>query len=176
MNRGEQPSRGRSPDSEPGSCVDPNGGCAPGDERVQTAQAFDVRPKGGARCVSSARRDLRGGCRETGIPTANIEVRSPDRTGLCCAGRSMLSQCEMVTGPNFSSLNLPDQKRTTASRDSSGPKLRQDASCAIIVSEWEELSGESRSNGGTTMSDLPQHCCGPTVSEALDALGRRRCR
>ena len=33
-----------------------------------------VRPEVGARCVSSARRDLRGGCRETGIPTATIDL------------------------------------------------------------------------------------------------------
>ena len=48
--QGEQPSRGRSPDSEPGNCVDPNGGCAPGDERVQTAQplTFDLREEPGA--------------------------------------------------------------------------------------------------------------------------------
>ncbi len=46
----------------------------------------DVRPEVGARCVSSARRDLCGGCRETGIPTANgthfkFASRFPDRYG-----------------------------------------------------------------------------------------------
>ncbi len=43
----------------------------------------------------------------------------------CCGAtiRRMLaaSQCEMVTGPSFSSPNQPDQERTTAYRDSSGP-------------------------------------------------------
>ena len=37
------------------------------------------------------------------------------------------SQCEMVTGPGFSSPNPPDQERTTAYRDSSGPNSRSDA-------------------------------------------------
>ena len=39
---------------------------------VSKRSASDVRPEGGARCVSSARRDLCGGCRATGIPTATI--------------------------------------------------------------------------------------------------------
>ncbi len=50
----------------------------------------------------------------------------------------------MVTGPGFSSPNQPDQERTTACRDSSGPKSRSDAHCATIVGDWEEPSGESR--------------------------------
>jgi len=70
--------------------------------------------------------------------------RSPDRTGVCRAGRSAPSQCEMVTGPGFSSPNQPDQERTTAYRDSSGSESRSDAHCATIVGDWEEPSGESR--------------------------------
>ena len=70
--------------------------------------------------------------------------RSPDRTGVCCAGQSAPSQCEMVTGPDFSSANQPDQKRTTAHRDSSGPNLQLDAHFATIVGDREEPSGESR--------------------------------
>ncbi len=48
--QGEQPSGGRGPDTEPGSRVDPIGGCAPGDERVQTAHrlTFDPREEPGA--------------------------------------------------------------------------------------------------------------------------------
>ncbi len=74
--------------------------------------------------------------------------RSPDRTGLCRAGRSAPSQCEMVTGPGFSSPNQPDQVQTTAYHDSSGPNSRSDAHCATIVGDWEEPSGESRFNLG----------------------------
>ncbi len=69
---------------------------------------------------------------------------SPDRTAVCCAGRSAPSQCKMVTGPGFSSPNQPDQERTTAYRDSSGPNSRSDAHCATIVGDWEEPSGESQ--------------------------------
>ena len=72
--------------------------------------------------------------------------RSPDRTGVCCAGRSAPSQCEMATAPRFSSPNQPDQERTTASRDSSGSKLRSDAHFAIIVGDWEKSYGESQMN------------------------------
>ncbi len=47
-------------------------------------------------------------------------------------------------GPGFSSPNQPDQERTTAYRDSSGPKSRSDAHYATTVGDWEEPSGESR--------------------------------
>ncbi len=73
-----------------------------------------------------------------------VASRAPDRTGVCCAGRSAPSQCEMVTGPGFSSPNQPDQERTTAYRDRSGPDSRSDAHCATTVGDWEEPSGESR--------------------------------
>ncbi len=73
-----------------------------------------------------------------------VASRSPDGTGVCCAGRSVPLQCEMVTGPGFSSPNQPDQERTTAYRDSSGPDSRSDAHCATIVGDWEEPSGEPR--------------------------------
>ncbi len=71
-----------------------------------------------------------------------VASRSPDRTGVCCAGRSAPSQREMVAGPGFSSPNQPDQERTTAYRDSSGPNSRSDARCATIVGDWEVPSGE----------------------------------
>ncbi len=70
--------------------------------------------------------------------------KSPDRTGVCGAGRSAPSQCEMVTGTGFSSPNQPDQERTTAYRVSSGPDSRSDAHCGIILGDWEKPSGESR--------------------------------
>src|SRR6202158_4539824 len=40
-------------------------------------RATDVRPEGGARCVSSARRDLCGGPGEILVPTATIELLHP---------------------------------------------------------------------------------------------------
>ncbi len=65
----------------------------------------------------------------------------------CCGAtiRRMLalSQCEMVTGPSFSSPNQPDQEPTTAYRDCSGPNSRSDAHCATIVGDWEKPSGET---------------------------------
>ncbi len=75
-----------------------------------------------------------------------VASRSPDRTGVCRAGRSAPSQCEMVTGPGFSSRNQPDQERTTTYRDSSGPNSRPDAHFATIVGDWQESSGESLVN------------------------------
>ncbi len=79
------------------------------------------------------------------ISKDHIDIRrQPDRTGVCCASRSAPSQCEMATGPGFSSPNQPDKERTTAYRDSSGSNLRPDASCATIVGDWEMPSGESR--------------------------------
>jgi hypothetical protein len=36
--------------------------------------SFDVRPEGGARCVSSARRDLRGGRGAISVPTATLRA------------------------------------------------------------------------------------------------------
>ena len=44
-------------------------------------RATDVRPEGGARCVSSARRDLCGGRGEILVPTATVAVRSLTRSG-----------------------------------------------------------------------------------------------
>lgn len=73
-----------------------------------------------------------------------VASRSPDRTGVCCAGRSAPSQCGVVTGPGFSSPNQPDQERTTAYHDSSGPDSQSDAHSAIIVGGWDKPSGESR--------------------------------
>ncbi len=75
-----------------------------------------------------------------------VASRSPDRTDVCCAGRSAPSQCGVVTGPSFSSPNQPDQVRTTAYHDSSGPESRSDGHGANIVGNWKEPSGESRIN------------------------------
>jgi hypothetical protein len=44
------------------------------------------RPEAGARCGSAARRDLCGGCRVTGIPTATVEAVEADQ--VCALGRS----------------------------------------------------------------------------------------
>ena len=79
-----------------------------------------------------------------------VPSRSPDGTGVCCAGRSAPSQCEIVTGPGFSSPNQPDQERTTAYRDSSGPNSRSDAQGRCEAAEplykralavWEKALG-----------------------------------
>ena len=70
--------------------------------------------------------------------------RSPERTGLRCAGQNAPSQCELVTGPSFSSPNQPDQEWTTAYRASGGPESRSDAHCATIVGDWVEPYGESQ--------------------------------
>ena len=70
-------------------------------------------------------------------------IDAPESRQLCrLDGKSW--QCEMVTGSSFSSPNQPDQERTTAYRDSSGPDSRSDAHCATVVGNWEEPSGESR--------------------------------
>ncbi len=80
---------------------------------------------------------------------------SPDRTGVCCAGRSAPSRCERFTGLGFSSPNQPDQERTTAYRARAGPDSRPDAHCATIVGNWEEPSGESRLNRFRQPNVLP---------------------
>ena len=64
-------------------------------------------------------------------------------TDVCRAGQSALSQCEIATGPGFSSPNQPGQERTTAYRVISGPDFRLDAHWATIVGDWEEPSEES---------------------------------
>ncbi len=48
----------------------------------------------------------------------------------------------MANGQESQSPNQPDQERTTAYRDSSGPNSRSDAHCASIVGDWEEPSWE----------------------------------
>ena len=73
-----------------------------------------------------------------------IASRSPGRTGLCRAGRSAPSQCEMVTGPGFSSPNQPNQERTTVYRDSSGQNSRSDSHYATILCDWKKPSGKSQ--------------------------------
>src|SRR5882724_1875005 len=55
LTQGEQPLGGRGSDTEPKCRVDPNDGCASDDERHLDRSSHDVRPEGGARCVSSAR-------------------------------------------------------------------------------------------------------------------------
>src|SRR5262245_20255718 len=43
--------------------------------------AYALRPEAGARCGSAARRDLCGGCRVTGIPTATVRCWLTVTTG-----------------------------------------------------------------------------------------------
>jgi hypothetical protein len=65
--QGERGGVNQEPDTVPGSPVT----CA----QPRTAGTFGclhVRPEAGARCGSAARRDLCGGCRVTGIPTATM--------------------------------------------------------------------------------------------------------
>ena len=50
----------------------------------------------------------------------------------------------MANGQESQSPNQPDQERTTAYRDSSGPESCSDVNCATIFGDWEEPSGESR--------------------------------
>ncbi len=107
--------------------------------------------------------------------------RSPDRTGLCRAGRSAPSQCEMVTGPGFSSPNQPNQERTTVYRDSSGPNSRSDAHYATIVGDWEEASGEFRLNGldsergiAYDMRKIAEQKCGAPSPGSVAAADRQR--
>ncbi len=87
----------------------------------------------------------------------SVASRTPNRTGVCGAGRSAPSQCEMVTGPGFLSPNQPDQERTTAYRDSPGPDSRSDDPCATIIGDWEEPSGESRTRSARPKKTMP--CC-----------------
>ncbi len=73
-----------------------------------------------------------------------VASRSPNRTSVCCAGRSAPSQCKMITVPGCSSSNQLDKERTMAYRASAGPDSRPDAHCATNVGNWGEPSGESR--------------------------------
>ncbi len=70
-----------------------------------------------------------------------VASRSPDRTGVYCAGRSAPSQGELVTGPRCSSPNQPDKERITTYRASAGPESWADAHCATIVGDWRSHLG-----------------------------------
>ena len=52
-------------------------------KRISNARSLDVRPKGGARCVSSARRDLCGGRPAMAVPTATMTRRCEHTSDLC---------------------------------------------------------------------------------------------
>ena len=111
---------------------------------------------------------------------------------MCCAGRSAPSQCGVVTGSGFSSPNQPDQVRTTAYHDGSGPDSRSDAHSAIIVGGWEKQSGESRiiwltrfawpspavgivvgigQKSGITRPSRRAHCCAPPTRPRDRGIG-----
>ena len=74
--------------------------------------------------------------------------------------------------PGFRSSNQPDQERTTAYRDSSGPESRSDAHCAPIVGDWEEPSGESLFKRTTS---APSPCCRPESSWPPSGRAGRWC-
>ncbi len=88
--------------------------------------------------------------RHDGAPSNNIQVAGQE---MCVLRRS---KCALTvrngTGPGFSSPNQPDQERTTAYRDSSGPDSLSDAHYATIIGDWEEPSGESRSRPSASSS------------------------
>ena len=58
----------------PSRHVDPIASCAPRDDCVQTNSSLGVRPEGGARCVSSARRDPCGGRGAILVPAATTQL------------------------------------------------------------------------------------------------------
>ena len=65
--QGERGGANQEPDTAPGSPVT---GAQP--RTAGPCGCLHVRPEAGARCGSAARRDLCGGCRVTGIPTATV--------------------------------------------------------------------------------------------------------
>ena len=79
VDQGEHAPIARSPDAEPGACVAWIVACAsnasgisgsPSSASVSRYAILRQTPEVGAVCGKSARTDLRGGCRVTGIPTA----------------------------------------------------------------------------------------------------------
>ena len=72
-------------------------------------------------------------------------AKPDDRTGDArhCAGVLMPKPCCQI----FVASGIYATRPTTAYRDSSGPESRSDAHGATIVGDWEEPSGESRTNG-----------------------------
>ncbi len=120
-------------------------------KKSSTAWSLCHVPAGGGRCAPqsvsgnpAADRWAVTGPFATMTAARPVASRSPDRTGVYCAGRSAPSQGEMVTAPGCSSPNQPDKERTTAYRASAGPDSWADANCATIVGDWEEPSGEFR--------------------------------
>ena len=87
-----------------------------------------------------------GGCGAEGAVPKNPPSHRWAAAGPC-AGRPTTGriQCAIPAARSgFSSPNQPDQVRTTAYHDGSGPNSRSDAHSAIIVGGWEKQSGESR--------------------------------
>src|SRR5262245_60231242 len=110
LTQGEQPTGGRGSDSAPSCHVDPIGGCARSCGWVPHRLLADVRPKGGARCVSSARRDLCGGRGAILVPTATIGRVKPtysttSSASACNVGGkdrlSILAVFRLITKTNF---------------------------------------------------------------------------
>ena len=93
LTQGKQPTGGRGSDTEPSYHVVPIGGCAPNRSRPSSRVPIDVRPEGGARCVSSARRDLCGGRGAILVPTATSSAR---RIWICLLGSTRRAYARRV--------------------------------------------------------------------------------
>lgn len=70
--------------------------------------------------------------------------RSPDRTGVCCAGVGTLSAHKMTTGRVSHQPISPIKGQIVIYRPSIGPDSLRDAVRATFVGDWVEPSGESR--------------------------------
>jgi hypothetical protein len=80
-------------------------------DRVRQTASWSVCaliPEAGARCGSSARRDLRWGCRETGIPTATSQISS-------VKNEDLTSNILLIykLGARISQLSIVSMKQTT---------------------------------------------------------------
>ena len=125
-----------------------DGQCGCGEVHISPGCGAGTPAGGWALCRKPAAR-LPGGTTadaKAGLWSAT-PVGAEDRAALmrACAGtwrRDVFSNA--VTWPGFSSPNQPEQKRTTAYGDSSGPESRSGAHCARIVGEWEEPFGDSQ--------------------------------
>ena len=70
--------------------------------------------------------------------------RSPDRTGVCCAGVGTLSAHKMNTGRVSHQQIKPIKGQIVIYRPRIGPDSLRDALRATFVADCEEPSGESR--------------------------------
>jgi hypothetical protein len=108
LTQGDQPLGGRGSDTEPKCRVDPNDGCAAGDKR-ESIVCRTTSPEGGARCVSSARRDLCGG-------RGAILVPRPCLSGPRCLGHWLAC----VITSNLRRRQLPTAEHTSPPKKDKG--------------------------------------------------------